>query len=568
MERTHMNKSLTLDSETAHLILDNALDAHILMDRDGIIAGWNSQSEYIFGWSAAEVIGCRLSDTIIPPVYREAHEQGIKTFSRTRKSAILGSRIEIEGWHREQRQFPIELSVIPVETKGRCLFSAFVRDITERKQAEMLLKEAKDRAECAAQERAGILAAVDVFFIYVDCSGRVTEWTSCAEQTFGIVGSQALGKLLQELAIPWDWNEVVSLMQGPGGRTRIRLRQGQGGERFIGMTVTHVSQAQGTGHIFMGKDITDQLKLDGEIAQSQKLESIGQLAAGVAHEINTPIQFVGDNIVFLNDSFNGLLRAVKQYQGLIEAVKTNTCSPALIESCEAINGQIDLEYLVSEIPAAILQSGEGVSRVSTIVRAMKEFAHPGTNEKTEVNLNNAIMSTITVASTEWKYVAEMQTRLDPSLPPVACLLGEFNQVVLNIIVNAAHAIADVVKDTSTKGTITISTGCIGDKVEIRIGDTGSGIPESIRTKIFDPFFTTKEVGKGTGQGLAIARSVVVDKHGGSITFENNVGRGTTFVIRLPLRAPSQALPSQVVHASLRLDVDGASWPQCPIPNRP
>lgn len=546
MERTHMNKSLTLDSETSHIILDNALDAHILMDREGTIVGWNPQSERIFGWSADEVLGRRLSDLVIPPAYRDAHERGLQTFLATGKGAVLGTRIEIEGWHRDQRQFPIELTVIPVERKGSCVFSAFVRDITERKQAEMSLKEAKDQAERDAQERAGILAAVDVFFIYVDCHGRVTEWTIRAEQTFGISWNQALGKLLRELPISWNWDEVAGLMQCPGGQTRFRLHQGERGEQFIGMTVTPITQEQGTGHIFMGKDITDQLKIDHEIAQSQKLESIGQLAAGVAHEINTPIQFVGDNIMFLNDSFIGVLRALRQYQCLLEAVKTNTCSLALIESCEVTNDQADLEYLLSEIPVAILQSSEGVSRVSTIVRAMKEFAHPGSNEKAEVNLNNAIMSTLTVASNEWKYVADLQTHLDPSLPPVPCLIGEFNQVVLNIIVNAAHAIADVVKDTTRKGTITVSTTCVGDQAEIRIADTGSGIPESICTKIFDPFFTTKEVGKGTGQGLAIARSVVVNKHGGSITVESEVGRGTTFVIRLPLKVPSSAIADQVL----------------------
>ena len=537
-----MNKSLSLDSETSHIILDNALDAHILMDREGAIVGWNPQSERIFGWSAEEAIGRRLSDLIIPPVYRDAHERGLQTYLSTGRGPVLGTRIEIEGWHRAQRQFPIELTIIPVKKNGGLVFSAFVRDITERKQAEMSLKEAKDRAERAAQERAGILAAVDVFFIYVDCNGRVTEWTIRAEQTFGISASQALGKLLQELPISWNWDEVVGLMQCPVGQTKIRLHQG---ERFIGVTVTPIIQDQGTGHIFMGKDITDQLKLDREIAQSQKLESIGQLAAGVAHEINTPIQFVGDNIMFLNNSFIGVLRALGQYQRLLEAVKTNTCSQALVELCETSNIQADLEYLVSEIPVAILQSGEGISRVGAIVRAMKEFAHPGSQEKTEVDLNNAIMSTITVSSNEWKYVADLHTHLDPSLPLVPCLLGEFNQVVLNIIVNAAHAIANAVKDTVSKGTITVSTSCVENQAEIRIADTGHGIPESIRTKIFDPFFTTKEVGKGTGQGLAIARSVVVDKHGGSITIESDVGRGTTFVIRLPLRAPAQTMSTQV-----------------------
>ncbi|MGB0104699.1 MAG: ATP-binding protein, partial [Candidatus Sulfotelmatobacter sp.] len=191
-------------------------------------------------------------------------------------------------------------------------------------------------------------------------------------------------------------------------------------------------------------------------------------------------------------------------------------------------------YLLEEIPKAIEQTLEGVTRVSQLVSAMKEFSHPGTKEKTPLDLNHAIQSTITVARNEWKYVADVETEFDPSLPLVSCQPGEFNQVILNLIVNAAHAIAEVVgKNGSQKGKIKVQTRDCQEWVEIRIQDTGSGIPEKARARIFDPFFTTKKIGKGTGQGLAIARSVVVDKHDGSIHFETEEGKGTTFIIRLP-----------------------------------
>ena len=170
---------------------------------------------------------------------------------------------------------------------------------------------------------------------------------------------------------------------------------------------------------------------------------------------------------------------------------------------------------------------------------MKEFSHPGTKEKIAVDLAKTIQSTITVASNEWKYVAELVTEFDPALPQVSCLPGEFNQVVLNLIVNAAHAIADVVGEAGNgKGTITVSTRRDGEWAEIRIRDSGTGIPEHARAKIFDPFFTTKGVGKGTGQGLAIAHSVIVEKHGGTIHFETETGKGTTFVIRIPIQSAS------------------------------
>ena len=275
--------------------------------------------------------------------------------------------------------------------------------------------------------------------------------------------------------------------------------------------------------------------IEVQLRHAQKLEAIGQLAAGIAHEINTPTQYIGDNTRFVRDAFADLTKLLASYDQLLLACKNKSIGAGHIAQVETAREGADLEYLMAEIPKAVQQSLEGVERVATIVRAMKEFSHPGTGQKSAVNLNHAIDSTITVARNEWKYVADLVTDFDPKLPPVPCLAGEFNQVVLNLIINATHAIADVVGDgTRGKGNITVTTRHDGNWVEIRVQDTGAGIPEKIRNRIFEPFFTTKNVGKGTGQGLAIARSVIVDKHSGTITFESQVGKGTTFVIRLPL----------------------------------
>ena len=166
---------------------------------------------------------------------------------------------------------------------------------------------------------------------------------------------------------------------------------------------------------------------------------------------------------------------------------------------------------------------------------MKEFSHPGVTEKTPIDLNHAIETTIAVSRNEWKYVAEVVTDLDQDLPPCSVLARPAEPGLLNIVVNAAHAIGDTTESgAGARGTITVSTRRDDDWVEIRISDTGAGIPEEIRSQIFDPFFTTKAVGKGTGQGLSIARSVIVDKHGGALRFESVAGEGTTFIIRLPL----------------------------------
>ena len=301
------------------------------------------------------------------------------------------------------------------------------------------------------------------------------------------------------------------------------------------------------GVLTVARDVTERKQVDLErhamevqLRQAQKLESIGRLAAGIAHEINTPTQYIGDNSRFIRDAFTDLAPVLQTPRQLLDAARENRITPELLQSVEDLLQKADVDYIIAEVPKAIDQSLQGVDRVAKIVRAMKEFSHPGNTEKTQVDLNRCIDSTLTVARNEWKYVADMVTDFDPDLPPVTCLPGEFNQVILNLIVNAAHAIGDTHPEGSgPKGTITVTTKHDRGWVEIRIRDSGTGIPESARGKIFDPFFTTKCVGKGTGQGLAIARSVIVDKHGGTICFETETGQGTVFILRIPVAPPAK-----------------------------
>jgi signal transduction histidine kinase len=246
----------------------------------------------------------------------------------------------------------------------------------------------------------------------------------------------------------------------------------------------------------MSVDITERRLLRDQLLQVQKLESVGQLASGIAHEINTPTQYIGDNVRFLKDAFQILGDVLTNYERLFLAAKDSSLSCETIQDVAAVVERADVGYLVEEIPKAIDQTLEGVTRVSTLVSAMREFSHPGTKEKVPVDLNHAIGSTITVSRNEWKYVAEMETEFDPALPPITCLPGEFNQVILNLIVNAAHAISDVIQVRGQqKGKIKVQTRNYPDWAEIRIQDTGTGIPEKVRTRIFDPFSTTKEIGK-------------------------------------------------------------------------
>ena len=286
-------------------------------------------------------------------------------------------------------------------------------------------------------------------------------------------------------------------------------------------------------------DITEVRRRGLEVAASQKLESVGRLAAGVAHEINTPVQFVTDNVQFVRTSMIDIAPVVLAYRALQQAVQSQGDVIGAAQRAAQAEITADLDYILENAPAAIESSIEGLGRIATIVRSMKEFAHPDQGVKQPADLNQAIRSTLVVAHNEYKYVAEIDAQLG-DLPLVPCHLGEINQVILNLLVNASHAIADVVKDTGNLGKLTVRSGVDGEYVEISISDTGMGIPEAVRAKIFDPFFTTKEVGKGTGQGLAIARSVIVNKHSGTLRFETECNKGTTFFIRLPIGAMGAA----------------------------
>jgi len=289
-----------------------------------------------------------------------------------------------------------------------------------------------------------------------------------------------------------------------------------------------------TGIVAGAKDMSDIKEAQAQLIQTAKLSALGQLAAGITHEINTPMQYIGDSVYFLQQAFDNLLAAFTTVQARVSAGAATEPHGDLTAAAREAEKTVDISYLREKVPRAFERTLEGIARVSAIVGAMREFAHPGTKDKASVDLNHALRSVLTMSHNKYEYVADVHVDFG-DLPPVPCHLGEINQVFLNLILNAAHAIGDTVRDTGKKGTISIRTRSDGEWVRISIEDNGCGIPESARDKVFDPFFTTKQVGEGTGQGLFIARSIVVDKHGGKLSFESQVGRGTRFDIELPLR---------------------------------
>jgi two-component system, NtrC family, sensor kinase len=398
-----------------------------------------------------------------------------------------------------------------------------------------------------SEELSLILEAVPAGILVIDSGTHLIRYANQeAARIYGAPKNQIIGSVCHHVVCLANQGRcpITDLGQTIDRSERVLLTA-NGEELPILKTVTPMKFGANQYLLEVFVDIAERKKaqeqrdlMEIQLRQALKLEAVGQLAAGIAHEINTPTQYVGDNTRFLQDAFGDLLKALQNYGHLLDACRQGPPPPDLTREVETAVSEADLDYLKEEIPKAISQSLEGVSRVSTIVRAMKEFSHPGGDEKQSIDLNHAIQSTITVCRNEWKYVAEMVTNFDANLPMVPCLPGELNQVILNLIINSAHAIADVVgkKEGGEKGIIKIVTQAAGDWAEIRISDTGTGIAPEARSKIFTPFFTTKEVGKGTGQGLAISRTVIVGKHGGSIDFETEVGKGTTFIVRLPLGA--------------------------------
>ncbi len=276
-------------------------------------------------------------------------------------------------------------------------------------------------------------------------------------------------------------------------------------------------------------------QLERQLNQTHKMEAVGQLAGGIAHEINTPIQYVRENMRFMQEAFSDIDTLLDSFQTLMHEVESNGLLTPQVEKIKEIMEEVDFDYLREEMPKTIEQSLTGAEQVARIVLAMKEFAHPGSRQMAPADINKIVTNTLAVSRNEWKYVAETELELDPDLPEVLCLGGEISQVLMNLIVNAAHAIEHAGKEE--KGKITLSSSLQDGLVEVRVSDNGTGIPESVRESVFNPFFTTKDVGKGTGQGLAIAQDIVVGKHQGQLFFETEMGQGTTFIMRLPISQP-------------------------------
>lgn len=305
--------------------------------------------------------------------------------------------------------------------------------------------------------------------------------------------------------------------------------------------------ALGAAHARGVREAEKQRRLSLELRQAQKLEAVGRLAAGVAHELNTPLQFVSDSMSFVDESVRDLVKILERYRETIAAHLPEATRARVMDELGRIDAESDLAFLADKTPEALSLANQGLSRMATIVRAMKEFSYADAADTLPLDVNQAIHNTLIIAKSEYRAFADVETELG-EVPHVQCRASEIAQVFLNLVVNAAHAIEERVRGTDERGLIKVRSAEVDGGVEVTVSDNGIGIPEHVRERLYDPFFTTKPVGKGTGQGLAISRHAV-DRHRGRLDFTSELGRGTTFRVWLPLGPASKADVSGAAQSS-------------------
>lgn len=514
----HEDVSPASQHDKLSAVISSLGEGLLILDADLRVESLNRQGEAILGTSARGMTGRPIDELAASWSLRD---RGPYAVSKMRHHLLRGLPYRNDDAFvvsEDGSIIHVSLVMTPIEQDGRSSGAVICfRDVTTLKASESRLRASEERFR-------RIFRHAPTGMIRIHAGATIAESNQAFQQMLGYEEADLVDADLADLWHPEDAERHMAMLAELLAGTRPAWH---GECRFLhadGSTVwTDTSLALASGDddgfaIGVVEDETERKRLEVELRHAQKLESVGRLAAGIAHEINTPIQFIGDNVRFIGEAFETL-------RGLADA-GAQGAQPT----------QDDLDFLIEEVPLAVEQTLDGVQRVASIVRAMKSFGHPETGVRTAADVNEAVQTTLVVARNEMKYLADVHTELG-ELPPVPCFLGDLNQVLLNLFVNAAHAIEDVVGDSGERGSITVATRRRGEGVEVTVRDTGGGIPEHIRHRLFDPFFTTKGVGKGTGQGLALARAVIVERHGGELDFDTELGVGTTFRLWLPLEPP-------------------------------
>ena len=497
------------------VVTDSMRDGLIVVADDGLIQSLNPAAERIFGYTAGELLGVPL-DRIMPTVGKALED-------------YLSSHTDAEGLHKNGSPVSLEITGHSMRV-GRTLATTLI--VRARDEVEALERSLRRLAAAVEYtDEAIAIVDVDLRVVYVN-PGFVRQFKGNPRRLLGSEACTAFG-------IDADSDAYRNIKDALG---RTRVWQGRvvttsrdGHSRHIDLSISPVRNDLNlvTNFVVFSRDMTDKLAFERQLHESQRHESIGQLAAGVAHEISTPAQFVADDIRFLAGAFEVVLRALRGYRELLRP-DAGTRSPDEYRAMAgALEKSLDLDVICTEIPRALAEAEDGVSRIAGIVRALKEFSRPGSGGFEPADINAAVRSATAVCRNRWKQVAELELDLANDLPLVPCHIADLNQVFLNLVVNAADALAAIAMNGS-KGRIVVSTRIVGGQVEIAVRDNGPGIPETLAPRIFEPLFTTKVAGKGTGESLAISRDTVVSKHGGTLTFDSLPGVATTFRVRIPL----------------------------------
>ena len=507
--------------ETTH-ILDRLPSYVILTDEDGHILYMNHLEPRALPKIAGRSMFEFLPEDQVETV-RRALEKALRIGAPVTYEACLHKNLRKSG---ELAWFVTDLAPfdLPGGRRGAILVS---REITAEREARQAYKRLAEAVECSGDS-----------VLVLDPDGRIRYANPAFSTITGYGPEEALGRTAGFLnpEDPDTLRQVCLRVAATGeawsGECRWKRRDGE--IRTVTGSISPVVDGEGqvTSLVCVQRDVTETRALERSLGEARKLEAIGRLAAGIAHEINTPAQYARDNTTFLGEAFESILQLLRAYERIAEAARAGPVPPPLLEEAREAAEAAELDFLLEEVPQAVESAKEGLDRIAHIVRAMKDFSHPSQGQAQEHDLNAIVDASVTVARNEWKHHADVVLKLDPDLPRVRCIRDEIGQTFLNMVVNAAHAI----EETGRRGTITIETIPEETHALVRISDTGAGIPKEALDKIFEPFFTTKEVGKGTGQGLALAHSVVVEKHGGAIEVESEVGGGTTFTLRLPYDA--------------------------------
>ena len=538
--RVVAEKAMAAAEQKFRSIFDNALEGIFQVSPEGRLLIANPALANILGYdSAADLINAVADIRTLFRGRRRLREM----LSRQLQAGRRVENFQIRAVHASGRIIWLNINARPIfDDQGKLLLiEGIAEDISTRKEAEDTLAryheelEAKVRARTAEvvekqafleQIMEGILAAV----IVVDHQrSRVMQCNRIAEELLGCGREQ----MLADGCSPKHLEPIFSDLDRKTLNREMVLQRGNGTAIPVLRNILPVVYKGVPAYAVILFDISEHKALERQVSMAQKLQSIGQLAAGVAHEINTPIQYIGSNLSFLSESFRQLVQMYLYHREAVSAVKNGSDINELCRDFAQKAEELDLEFLSQEVPQALSESLAGVEQISVIVKAMKQFAQPEEDNLTTVDINKALEQTIVVSRNEWKYAADMEMRFDPANPVITGYPGPLNQVFLDMIVNASRAIAEKRGEAGEKGRIVISTAGGERGVTVTIADNGGGIARENLDKIFDPFFTTRAVGKGIGQGLNIAHAVITDKHHGTINVESTVGVGTTFTVSLP-----------------------------------